>query len=166
MEYPAPGWSHDDPYRVLGVNRGACRQDIARAYRRAVHDAHPDAQPTDPRAAARFQALTDAYDLLSDPASRADHDRTRRPMAGPGSQPPPARYPAVIRRWPGSPYAPGPPRHVPVWAGPVRTGPSGSGRGSAAQASPQHQASPPGGEVEDPPIILGTRPGWAWGWLW
>jgi curved DNA-binding protein CbpA len=55
MEHPAPGRSHHDPYQVLGVDTGASRQDIARAYRRAIQRAHPDAQPADPQAAARFQ---------------------------------------------------------------------------------------------------------------
>ena len=44
MDRPAPGRGHHDPYRVLGVDVGASRQDIARAYRRAVHGAHPDAR--------------------------------------------------------------------------------------------------------------------------
>src|SRR5204862_4626385 len=78
-----------NPYRVLGVDTGASRQDIARAYRRAVHGAHPDAQPADPRAVARFRELTDAYDLLSDSARRAAYDRTHHPAAGPRGQPPP-----------------------------------------------------------------------------
>ena len=78
MEHPTPRQGHSDPYRVLGVDAGASQPEIARAYRRAVHGAHPDAQPADPRAAARFRELTGAYDLLSDPARRAAY-RTHHP---------------------------------------------------------------------------------------
>jgi curved DNA-binding protein CbpA len=64
MEHAGPRRNPGDPYRVLGVSADASQRDIARAYRRAVQRAHPDARPRDPQAAARFQALTDAYDLL------------------------------------------------------------------------------------------------------
>jgi curved DNA-binding protein CbpA len=101
-----------DPYQVLGVTAGASPEDIARAYRRAAHAAHPDARPADPGAAARFRALTDAYDLLSDARRRADYDRTHAPRQTSAQQPP-----ARPRRAPGSPPAP------PLRAGPVRIDP-------------------------------------------
>jgi curved DNA-binding protein CbpA len=101
-----------DPYQVLGVAADASRQDIARAFRRAAHDAHPDTRPADPQAAARFQALTDAYDLLRDASRRADYDR-RHPPAQPAAQRPLARP----RPTPASPPAP------PLRAGPVRIDP-------------------------------------------
>jgi len=122
MEHPAPGRSHHDPYRMLGVDAGASRQDIARAYRRAVHDVHPDTQPTDPRAAARFQQLTDAYDLLTDPARRAAYDRTHHPAAEPGGQPSAPTYPGAMPRWPGSRH-PLVARGQPIVAGPVHIEP-------------------------------------------
>src|SRR5438067_636943 len=75
MNHARLGRTHVDPYRVLGVSVGASQQDITRAYRRAVQHAHPDAQPHDPQAVARFRALTDAYELLRDPGRRADYDR-------------------------------------------------------------------------------------------
>ena len=159
MDRPAPGRGHRDPYRVLGVDAGASRQDIARAYRRAVHSAHPDAQPADPRAAARFQQLTDAYDLLTDPARRAAYDRTHHPAAEPGGQPSAPAYPGAVPRWPGSPgllVA----RGQPIAAGPVHIEPP------AAPASGQDQASPPAAEAEDPPVIFGMWPGRRRSWPW
>ncbi|MBO0788166.1 MAG: J domain-containing protein, partial [Actinobacteria bacterium] len=66
-----------DPYRTLGVAADASQQDIVRAYHRAVHHAHPDARPADPLAAARFRALTAAYELLSDTSRRSEYDRRR-----------------------------------------------------------------------------------------
>ena len=101
-----------DPYQVLGVTAGASREDIARAYRRAAHDAHPDARPADPGAAARFQALTDAYDVLSDAGRRADYDRTHPPHQR-AARHVPARARPGARSWPGPP----------LWAGPVRVDP-------------------------------------------
>jgi curved DNA-binding protein CbpA len=154
MEQSTPGRSHLDPYRVLGVGAGASRQDIARAYRRAVQGAHPDAQPTDPRAAARFRELTDAYDLLTDPARRAAYDRTHHPAGGQPSAPRPA-----MARWPG-PRHPLVPGGQQVVAGPVHIEPP------AAPASEHHPARPPAADVEDPPVTLGAWLGRRQGWPW
>ena len=159
MEHPAPGRSHHDPYRMLGVDAGASRQDIARAYRRAVHDVHPDTQPTDPRAAARFQQLTDAYDLLTDPARRAAYDRTHHPAAEPGGQPSAPTYPGAVPRWPGLRH-PLVARGQQIVAGPVHIEPP------AAPASGHDQASPPAAETEDPPVIFGMWPGRRRSWPW
>jgi hypothetical protein len=158
MEHTASGPGHQDPYRVLGVDTGASRQDIARAYRRAVHGAHPDTQPANPRAAARFQELTDAYDLLSDPDRRAAYDRAH-PAGGTGGQPlSPPRPPRVGR--PGPPHLPVPMPGQPIVAGPVHIEPP------AAPASKHDPAAPPTAEVEDPPVILGPQPGRRWRKPW
>ena len=147
-----------DPYRVLGVDTGASQRDIARAYRRAVQHAHPDARPRDPQAAARFAALTAAYDLLRDPGRRAEYDRGD-PAAEPSRRPPPPGPPAPAPRRRGSPFLPGPPPGQPIWAGPVHIEPpatapppSQPGRGAAAA------------EFDDPVVILGVLPGRVWGW--
>jgi curved DNA-binding protein CbpA len=72
-----------DPYGVLGVRRQASAEEIARAYRRAARATHPDSSGS---GAERFQAVSDAYDLLRDPERRAGYDRRhplkRRPPAG------------------------------------------------------------------------------------
>jgi curved DNA-binding protein CbpA len=157
MEHPAPRRSHHDPYQVLGVDTSASRQDIARAYRQAVQRAHPDAQPTDPRAAARFQELTDAYDLLSDPLRRAAYDRAHHPADDAGGQHSPPRAP--MARWPRSPHLLVTPPGQPIWGGPVHIEPP------AAPAS-QQDPDRPAAEAEDPPVILGTWPSRRWSWLW
>lgn len=64
-----------DPYRVLNVPRTADQATIKRAYRRLAKTLHPDRNPGDVRAEARFKEITQAYDLLSDPAKRARFDR-------------------------------------------------------------------------------------------
>jgi hypothetical protein len=158
MEHPTPRRDHSDPYRVLGVDTGASRQDIARAYRRAVQGANPDARPADPRAAARFRELTDAYDLLTDPARRAAYDRAHHPARDAGGQPSAPR--PAMARWPGPRRPPGPPPGQPIWAGPVHIEPP------AAPAGEHDPARPPAADVEDPPVILGAWPGRRRSWPW
>ncbi len=69
---------HRDPYVVLGVRRHASPDEIARAYRRAARATHPDGGGSG-AGAERFRAVSDAYDLLRDPARRAGYDR-RHPL--------------------------------------------------------------------------------------
>jgi curved DNA-binding protein CbpA len=63
-----------DPYLVLGVPRQASGEEIARAYRRAARASHPDSGGAG--SAERFQAVSDAYEVLSDPRRRAVYDRS------------------------------------------------------------------------------------------
>src|SRR5690349_16282363 len=82
-----PGQEPATFYALLGVPRGASAQAIVHAFRRAARSSHPDAQPGDPGAAARFRMLATAYGILSDPERRAAYDRTldrRPPPNGPG----------------------------------------------------------------------------------
>jgi hypothetical protein len=67
-----------DPYGVLGVRREAAPAEIARAYRRAAQATHPDGGGCG-AGAERFQAVSDAYDVLRDPGRRAGYDR-RHPL--------------------------------------------------------------------------------------
>jgi molecular chaperone DnaJ len=67
-----------DPYVALGVSRDASLQAIREAYRRLSLDSHPDHNPGDSGAAARFLNATRAYALLRDPERRAAFDRTGR----------------------------------------------------------------------------------------
>ena len=64
-----------DLYEVLEVSRDATQDDIKRAYRRLAREHHPDANPDDPHAEARFKELASAYEVLSDPDKRAKYDR-------------------------------------------------------------------------------------------
>ena len=74
----------DGLYLRLGVLPGASHDEVARAYRRLAHDAHPDAHPQDPDAPRRFREITEAYEVLGHPASRQRYDHARRP-AGVGT---------------------------------------------------------------------------------
>lgn len=63
-------------YEILGVKQTADRDEIKQAYRRRVLRVHPDRNPDDPRAGAKFKRVTEAYDVLSDPDRRRAYDRT------------------------------------------------------------------------------------------
>jgi DnaJ-class molecular chaperone len=64
-----------DPYDVLGVARDASEDDIRKAFRRHAKTWHPDRNPGDPKAEARFKELNAAYGVLGDPERRARFDR-------------------------------------------------------------------------------------------
>ena len=64
-----------DPYKILEVKRDASQEDIQKAYRRLAKKLHPDLNPGDRDAEAKFKDVSAAYDLLSDPEKRARFDR-------------------------------------------------------------------------------------------
>ena len=66
----------EDPYEVLGVHREATHIEIKAAYRKAARDSHPDANPDDPGAEARFKSVAVAYEILSDGQKRENYDRS------------------------------------------------------------------------------------------
>jgi DnaJ-class molecular chaperone len=71
-----------DPYKVLGVSKGASEKDIKSAYRTLAKKLHPDYNKDKPDAAERFSEITQAYDLLSDKDKRAQFDRGEIDMEG------------------------------------------------------------------------------------
>jgi len=64
-----------DYYSVLGVPRTATEKDIRAAYRKLARKYHPDLNPGDKGAEARFKELQAAYDVLSDAEKRKKYDR-------------------------------------------------------------------------------------------
>jgi curved DNA-binding protein CbpA len=74
-----------DPYRVLGVSRGASEDEIRKSYRRLVREHHPDANPGDSGAEERFKEIQHAYEILSDPRKRREHDERSRPSSSTSS---------------------------------------------------------------------------------
>lgn len=65
----------EDYYELLGVPRDASDADIKKAFRRRARDLHPDVNPDDSEAEARFKQIAAAYETLSDPQSRQVYDR-------------------------------------------------------------------------------------------
>src|SRR6186997_2667639 len=63
-----------DLYIVLGLAHGATEADIKRAYRRLARRFHPDINPGDRVAEARFRQILDAYETLIDPQRRSRYD--------------------------------------------------------------------------------------------
>lgn len=64
-----------DYYDVLGVARNAGGQEIKKAFRGLARELHPDVNKHDPEAEAKFKEAAEAYEVLSDPESRATYDR-------------------------------------------------------------------------------------------
>lgn len=64
-----------DYYKILGVEKTIAQKDVKRAYLKRAKQFHPDLHPDDPKAKAKFQALTEAYDVLGDPDKRAKYDK-------------------------------------------------------------------------------------------
>jgi len=65
-----------DYYAALGVDRTASPDQLKKAYRRLARELHPDTNSS-PGAEERFKAVSEAYDVLSDPATRAEYDEVR-----------------------------------------------------------------------------------------
>lgn len=63
-----------DYYKVLGVNKNATQSEIKKAYRKLARKHHPDVNPNDEKAHVKFQQLTEANEVLSDPEKRKKYD--------------------------------------------------------------------------------------------
>jgi len=74
-------WVERDYYAVLGVDKTASDKDIQRAYRKLAREFHPDSNPDDPGAEARFKEISEAYSVLSDPKQRREYDEVRDTFA-------------------------------------------------------------------------------------
>lgn len=64
-----------DPYKELGVSRGASADEVKKAFRKLAKELHPDKNPGNREADERFKRITAAFDLLGDAEKRAKFDR-------------------------------------------------------------------------------------------
>ena len=67
--------SQADLYQTLGVARDASADELKKAYRKLAVKYHPDKNPGDKEAEAKFKEISSAYDILKDPEKRAAYDR-------------------------------------------------------------------------------------------
>lgn len=64
-----------DYYKIMGIPKDTPQKDIRAAYTKRAKQFHPDLHQDDPKAKAKFQALSEAYAVLSDPEKRKKYDR-------------------------------------------------------------------------------------------
>lgn len=76
-------WLEKDFYAVLGVPKDADAPTIKKAYRKLARSMHPDHNPGDAKAEAKFKEVGEAYAILSDPEQRQQYDQLRAMAGGP-----------------------------------------------------------------------------------
>ena len=75
-----------DYYDILGVKRNASDDEIRQAYRKLARQYHPDRNPGDKQAEAKFKEVQEAYDVLNDKTKRPQYDRFGEAGLGAGFQ--------------------------------------------------------------------------------
>src|SRR5262249_35217071 len=76
-----------DYYEILGVARDVGPDELKKAYRKLAHQFHPDKNPNNPEAEAKFKEASEAYAILSDDEKRAQYDRFGHTAFGGGGDP-------------------------------------------------------------------------------
>ncbi|HLD69310.1 MAG TPA: DnaJ domain-containing protein, partial [Candidatus Omnitrophota bacterium] len=74
-----------DYYRALGVSENVTPEALKKAYRKLAVKYHPDKNPGDAAAEAKFKEISEAYYVLSDPKRKAQYDQLRRLGGGAGA---------------------------------------------------------------------------------
>lgn len=75
-------WFDKDFYAVLGVAKDVSAAELKKAYRKLARTYHPDSNPGNAAAEARFKEISEAHSVLGDPEQRAEYDQMR--AMGPG----------------------------------------------------------------------------------
>jgi len=86
-------WLEKDFYKILGVAKDASEADIKKVYRKLARQYHPDSNPGDAKAEAKFKEISEAFSVLSDKEQRKEYDAVRAmgggarfTAGGPGAQ--------------------------------------------------------------------------------
>jgi molecular chaperone DnaJ len=75
-------WLDKDFYAVLGVDKNVSEAELKKVYRKLARTYHPDSNPGDASAEARFKEISEAYSVLSDPQQRSEYDQIRAMAQG------------------------------------------------------------------------------------
>jgi len=70
-------WFDKDFYKILGVSKDAAEADIKKSYRKLARQFHPDSNPGDAKAEAKFKEISEAFSVLSDAEQRQEYDAVR-----------------------------------------------------------------------------------------
>ncbi len=65
----------NDYYKILGINKGASKEEIKRAFRKMARKYHPDVNPDEPKSGEKFKEINEAYSILSDDKKREMYDK-------------------------------------------------------------------------------------------
>lgn len=69
-----PRWAAKNYYEILALSQNASQAEVKKAYYSLAKKYHPDRNPDDPRAAATFQNISEAYEVLGDQEKRKEYD--------------------------------------------------------------------------------------------
>lgn len=75
-------WLEKDFYRTLGVAKDVSDKELTKTYHKLAHKYHPDSNPGDKQAEAKFKEISEAYSVLSDKQQRQEYDQIRAMGAG------------------------------------------------------------------------------------
>lgn len=75
-------WLEKDFYKTLGVQKGVTDAELKKTYRKLARKYHPDSNPGDTAAEAKFKEISEAYSVLSDPEQRREYDELRAMGSG------------------------------------------------------------------------------------
>ena len=70
-------WFDKDFYKILGVAKDVSEAELKKVYRKLARQFHPDSNPGDAKAEARFKEISEAYSVLSDAEQRKEYDAVR-----------------------------------------------------------------------------------------
>ena len=75
-------WFEKDFYKILGVSKDASEAEIKKVYRKLAREFHPDSNPGNPKAEAKFKEISEAFSVLSDVEQRKEYDAVKAMGSG------------------------------------------------------------------------------------